>query len=218
MLTTGIGRLSKTGNDGVLYPRSAATPARCSRRSRDRQDDGLLPEDRGSTSADARHPTTTRSRPCRSTTRTAWTVLDRAEARRTSNCSRKQARRRRIEVTSRTLDDTLWIVAFHRWTIGPVAYLYDRKAGKVTNLFTQRKELEKAPLAKMHPLVIKARDGLKLVSYLTLPPGADPDGDGRPDKPVPLVLNVHGGPWARDGWGFNPEHQLLANRGYAVLA
>jgi dipeptidyl aminopeptidase/acylaminoacyl peptidase len=59
---------------------------------------------------------------------------------------------------------------------------------------------------------------MKLVSYLTLPPGSDPDGDGRPNKPVPMVLNVHGGPWARDGWGLDPEHQLLANRGYAVLS
>jgi dipeptidyl aminopeptidase/acylaminoacyl peptidase len=70
----------------------------------------------------------------------------------------------------------------------------------------------------MHPVVIKSRDGLSLVSYLSLPPGSDPDGTGRPKKPVPLVLNVHGGPWARDTWGYDPEHQWLANRGYAVLS
>jgi dipeptidyl aminopeptidase/acylaminoacyl peptidase len=70
----------------------------------------------------------------------------------------------------------------------------------------------------MHPVVIKSRDGLDLVSYLTLPKWSDPDGDGRPTEPLPLVLNVHGGPWARDEWGYDPEHQLLANRGYAVLA
>jgi dipeptidyl aminopeptidase/acylaminoacyl peptidase len=64
---------------------------------------------------------------------------------------------------------------------------------------------------------IKARDGLTLVSYLSLPPGSDANGDGIPDAPVPLVLNVHGGPWARDDYGFDPEHQWLANRGYAVL-
>jgi dipeptidyl aminopeptidase/acylaminoacyl peptidase len=66
--------------------------------------------------------------------------------------------------------------------------------------------------------VIKSRDGLNLVSYLSLPPGSDPDGDGVPDKPLPMVLNVHGGPWARDSWGLNPYHQWLANRGYAVLS
>ena len=70
----------------------------------------------------------------------------------------------------------------------------------------------------MHAAIIKTRDGLELVCYLTLPPGSDPDGDGRPDKPVPMVLDVHGGPWARDEWGFNSEHQWLANRGYAVLS
>jgi dipeptidyl aminopeptidase/acylaminoacyl peptidase len=56
------------------------------------------------------------------------------------------------------------------------------------------------------------------VSYLSLPPGSDRNGDGRPDKPLPMVLNVHGGPWARDDFGYHPEHQWLANRGYAVLS
>ena len=58
---------------------------------------------------------------------------------------------------------------------------------------------------------IPARDGFKLVSYLTLPPGNQAKG-------LPLVLSVHGGPWARDEWGFEPLEQMLANRGYAVLA
>ena len=88
----------------------------------------------------------------------------------------------------------------------------------MTKLFEQRPALAKAPLVPMQSLELKARDGLTLVSYLSLPPGSDTNGDGRPDKPVPLVLNVHGGPWARDGYGFNSEHQWLANRGYAVLA
>jgi dipeptidyl aminopeptidase/acylaminoacyl peptidase len=103
---------------------------------------------------------------------------------------------------------------------GPVRfYLYDREPErKATFLFTSQPELEKLPLVKMHPQIIKSRDGLELVSYLSLPKWSDPDGDGRPDQPVPLVLNVHGGPWARDEWGYDPEHQLLANRGYAVLA
>ena len=70
----------------------------------------------------------------------------------------------------------------------------------------------------MQSLEIKARDGLTLVSYLSLPPGSDANGDGVPEAPVPLVLNVHGGPWARDAYGFDNEHQWLANRGYAVLS
>jgi dipeptidyl aminopeptidase/acylaminoacyl peptidase len=71
---------------------------------------------------------------------------------------------------------------------------------------------------KMQPVVIPARDGISLVSYLSLPKAADPDQDGSPDAPQPLVLLVHGGPWARDEWGYHALHQLLANRGYAVLS
>ncbi len=123
-----------------------------------------------------------------------------------------------IKIVSRTLDDHKWLVAF-LMDDGPVRYyFYDRDTKEPKFLFTNRKELEKQPLQKMHPVVIDARDGLKLVSYLTLPPGSDPNDTGRPDKPLPMVLDVHGGPWARDDWGFNPEHQLWANRGYAVLS
>jgi dipeptidyl aminopeptidase/acylaminoacyl peptidase len=89
-------------------------------------------------------------------------------------------------------------------------YLYDRASKEKTHLFASRPELAKYQLATMKPVVIKSRDGLDLVSYLTLPPGHEP-------KDLPLVLDVHGGPWARDSWGFNPEAQWLANRGCAVL-
>jgi dipeptidyl aminopeptidase/acylaminoacyl peptidase len=85
-------------------------------------------------------------------------------------------------------------------------------------LFSHRPELAELPLAKMRPVVIPSRDQLDLVSYLTLPNGTDDDGDGRPNQPLPMVLLVHGGPWARDQWGFDPLHQLFANRGYAVLS
>ena len=123
-----------------------------------------------------------------------------------------------ITVASRTLDDKVWVVAF-LLDNGPVRYyVYDRDTGKEKFLFTNRKDLEAWKLAKMHPVVLKSRDGLSLVSYLTLPPESDPDGDGRPNKPLPLILNVHGGPWARDSWGLDPEHQFLTNRGYAVLS
>jgi dipeptidyl aminopeptidase/acylaminoacyl peptidase len=70
----------------------------------------------------------------------------------------------------------------------------------------------------MHPVVITARDGLKLVCYLSLPPNTDADGDGKPSTPLPMVLDVHGGPWARESWGFSGETQWLCNRGYAVLS
>jgi dipeptidyl aminopeptidase/acylaminoacyl peptidase len=67
-------------------------------------------------------------------------------------------------------------------------------------------------------VTIPARDGLKLVSYYTLPYGSDSQQPGRPDQPLPMVLMVHGGPWGRDVWGFDPWYQWLANRGYAVLS
>jgi dipeptidyl aminopeptidase/acylaminoacyl peptidase len=121
-------------------------------------------------------------------------------------------------VTSRTDADDKWIVAEDPVTAPSTAYLYDRKARKLTKLYTTRPELEGSTLAAMHPVEIKTRDGLTMVSYLTLPPGSDANGDGRPEKPVPMVLLVHGGPWGRDAYGYNGEHQWLANRGYAVLS
>jgi dipeptidyl aminopeptidase/acylaminoacyl peptidase len=124
-------------------------------------------------------------------------------------------------VSGRTLDDSKWTVAYVL-DDGPMKfYVYDRKAkgdDRMRFLFNSRDDIAEYKLAKMHTPVITARDGLKLVSYLTLPVGSDPDGDGVPNEPLPMVLDVHGGPWARDGWGFNSTHQWLANRGYAVLS
>lgn len=116
-----------------------------------------------------------------------------------------------ISITSRTHEDTLWTVAYVRDN-GPVEYyLYDRPAKQARYLFSNRKELEGLTLAEMEAHVIPARDGLQLVSYLTKPVGVEPTN-------LPMVLLVHGGPWARDSWGYNSLHQWLANRGYAVLS
>jgi dipeptidyl aminopeptidase/acylaminoacyl peptidase len=123
-----------------------------------------------------------------------------------------------IAVTSRTLDDGTWTVAYLLDNSPARSYLYDRKSRKATFLFTNRKTLEDLPLARTYPRIIKSREGLDLVSYLTLPPWSDTGGNGRPNRPLPMVLLVHGGPWARDTWGLHPEHQWLANRGYAVLS
>lgn len=121
-------------------------------------------------------------------------------------------------VQSRTEDDTKWIVANDPLIASSRVFLYDRTAQTLTELYTSRPELEGAPLQPMHALEIPARDGLTLVSYLTLPPATDTAATGVPSAPVPMVLLVHGGPWARDGYGFNRTHQWLANRGYAVLS
>ena len=123
-----------------------------------------------------------------------------------------------FEVVSRTMDDNYWMVAY-LMDDGPVRYYrYDREENQAEFLFTHKKALEDLQLAKMHPVVIKSRDGLDLVSYYTLPVGSDSDSNGRPDEPLPMVLLVHGGPWGRDKWEYNPWTQWLANRGYAVLS
>ncbi|MBP7149091.1 MAG: S9 family peptidase [Acidobacteria bacterium] len=115
-----------------------------------------------------------------------------------------------FSVTSRDRADKTWIVAYQR-DDGPVAwYTFDRAKRTGELLFVNQPDLAKYTLAKMEPVTIKARDGMELVAYLTLPPGAEP-------KNLPLVLNVHGGPWARDTWGYDPEAQWFANRGYATL-
>jgi len=121
-------------------------------------------------------------------------------------------------VTSRTDLDDKWVIGNDPLVAPARAYLFDRSTRTLTEFYVTRPELEGAPLQPMHPLEIPARDGLTLVSYLTLPPGSDPEGRGVPDAPVPMVLFVHGGPWARDAYHFNPPHQWLANRGYAVLS
>lgn len=121
-----------------------------------------------------------------------------------------------FDVVARTLDDKTWIVAYSAAESPAVYYRYER-GGEPAKLFSARPALDGKPLAPMWPEEIKSRDGLNLVSYLTLPKHADPNAAGKPDKAVPLVLLVHGGPWGRDNYGYNGYDQWLANRGYAVL-
>lgn len=121
-------------------------------------------------------------------------------------------------VVSRTLDNQTWVVGFLR-DDGPMRYhLWDRKKKAGTFLFSANQALEKLPLRPMRAFEIPARDGLSLPAYLTLPAASDANKDGQPEKTAPLVLVVHGGPWARDQWGYNSTHQWLASRGYAVLS
>ena len=126
-----------------------------------------------------------------------------------------------IDIVSRTLDDRLWIVAYKSDEKPILYYLYRREPESSKNtlqfLFANRPALLGLPLTRMQPLVIPARDGLELVSYLSLPSGSVTDNRLRPSQPLPMVLWVHGGPWYRTSWGYDPVHQWLANRGYAVL-
>ncbi|MEM9300559.1 MAG: S9 family peptidase [Pseudomonadota bacterium] len=123
-----------------------------------------------------------------------------------------------FEVLSATTDLSHAVIYAEAAEVPGAYFVYDRKAGALEEMFTTRPDLATAPLQPMYPLEIPSRDGLTLVSYLTLPPGSDSDGDGRPEAPVPMVLAVHGGPWARDDYGYNSWHQWMANRGYAVLS
>jgi dipeptidyl aminopeptidase/acylaminoacyl peptidase len=119
-----------------------------------------------------------------------------------------------ISIESQSDDDTLWVVAASRPDRPLAWHLLDRRLGKIAPLFSARPRLEKVKLASMHCLVIKSRDGLDLVSYLTLPTTVT---GVRPVRPLPMVLLVHGGPWWRDSWNFDRNVQWLANRNYAVL-
>jgi len=118
-------------------------------------------------------------------------------------------------VASQTQDGTRWIVASNSPEHGTVYYLFDRGQRRLARLFAARPQLARYTLAPMHGHVVRSRDGLDLVSYVTLPAG---ERGARPARPLPTVLVVHGGPWGRDGHGYNARHQWLANRGYAVLS
>ena len=121
-----------------------------------------------------------------------------------------------VSVNARTLDDKTWIVTYSAAEAPAVYYKYARGSAP-EKLFAARPALEGKPLAKQWPQELTSRDGLNLPSYLTLPAAADPDGDGKADAPVPMVLLVHGGPWGRDTYGYSSTEQWLVNRGYAVL-
>lgn len=123
-----------------------------------------------------------------------------------------------IEIVSVSADMGTMVIEERRSDAPVAIHLHRRDPGRLQQLFVTRPELKRAALAPMQVESIKTRDGLDMVSYLTLPVGSDSDADGRPQRALPLVLMVHGGPWHRDQWGFRVDHQWLANRGYAVLS
>lgn len=113
-------------------------------------------------------------------------------------------------LTGRDSSDNAWVVGFTA-DDGPASYFtFDRDTKTGRHLFYDRPDLNSYSLARMEPISFTTRDGLTVHGYLTLPPGSSSSN-------LPLVLNVHGGPWARDTWGYDPEAQWLANRGYACL-
>ncbi|MEJ2236740.1 MAG: S9 family peptidase [Gemmatimonadales bacterium] len=115
-----------------------------------------------------------------------------------------------FEIYNRTHADDVWLVGFTEDDRPFSYYAYDRKNKHGTFLFYARPDLADYTLATMKPVSFQSRDGFPIHGYLHIPPASNA-------KNLPLVLNVHGGPWHRDTWGYDPEGQWLANRGYAVL-
>ncbi|MEO6587892.1 MAG: S9 family peptidase [Pyrinomonadaceae bacterium] len=118
---------------------------------------------------------------------------------------------REINFGSSTKDEHLWIVSSFSDTDPGTTWLFNRKTKNLTSLYTAREKLDRKALAKMTPITYKSSDGLEIPAYLTLP-------NGVPAKNLPLIVFPHGGPWARDSFGYNTFAQFLANRGYAVLS
>jgi dipeptidyl aminopeptidase/acylaminoacyl peptidase len=136
-----------------------------------------------------------------------WQVLDRDIVGDFESLA--QVRPGEFAITSRDLADENWIVAYLT-DDGPVYYYFYQRASKTSIfLFSDRSELENLPLSSMQPISFQSRDGLVIHGYLTLPLSGKAH--------YATVLLVHGGPWARDTWGYDPVVQWLANRGYAVL-
>jgi dipeptidyl aminopeptidase/acylaminoacyl peptidase len=113
-------------------------------------------------------------------------------------------------ITSITEDEMKFVVTAWNSRNAATYYLYDRTTNSMEELGAAYDWLDENDLGEMVPVSIEARDGLRLPAFLTLPPGSE-------GKKLPMVVNPHGGPRARDTWGFRPDVQLMANRGYAVL-
>jgi len=122
----------------------------------------------------------------------------------------KQLPGKEINFVSSTKDEKLWIIAATADTDPGSTYLYDRATKKLTLQYRIREKLDRSYLAPVKPVTYKSSDGLEIPAYLTLPKGVEA-------KNLPAVIVPHGGPWARDSWGYNSFAQFLANRGYAVL-
>ncbi|QNN57321.1 S9 family peptidase [Diaphorobacter ruginosibacter] len=116
-----------------------------------------------------------------------------------------------IHLQASDKDENVFIVAAVNDRTPGRRYLYDARRDALTLLGEMNPAIAEADMAHMQPIQYPSRDGLTIHGYLTLPPGRSPG------EKLPVVINPHGGPWARDSWGFNPEVQFLANRGYAVL-
>ena len=140
--------------------------------------------------------------------RRRWHALDDAAR---ADLKRLAARGGDLDFVSRSLEGRHITVFYERDTGSGEFALLDRASGRVAPLYKTYAARDRMGLRPMQPVAIRARDGLELNAYLTLPKEA-------PGTRLPLVLAIHGGPYWRDSWGFSGTHQFLANRGYAVLS
>jgi dipeptidyl aminopeptidase/acylaminoacyl peptidase len=115
-----------------------------------------------------------------------------------------------ISFGARSNDENIWIVSAHSDTEPGIVYVWNRKAKTLVQQYRVREEIQRDALAQRKPYHYTSSDGLDIPAYLTLPKGLPP-------KNLPLVVYPHGGPWARDSFGYDTNAQFLANRGYAVL-
>jgi dipeptidyl aminopeptidase/acylaminoacyl peptidase len=115
-----------------------------------------------------------------------------------------------ISIASGTRDEAQWLIGAHGDTEPGETYLFDRKTRNLSFQYKIREKLPRESLAPMQAVRYKSSDGLEIPAYLTLPKGV-------PAKSLPALIVVHGGPWARDEWGYNALAQFFANRGYAVF-
>lgn len=144
-----------------------------------------------------------------------WTVLNKLFK---ADFELLQAKPGDISILSQSHDNQCWLVSYTQ-DAGPIEYYYyNRKKVEMIPLFSSDERLKNYTFTPMYPKHIPVQDGLRCMSYLSLPLTHDTKGTGIPDTPLPLVICVHGGPHFRDFWGFNALHQWLADRGYAVLS
>ena len=148
--------------------------------------------------------------------RVEWKILDDSIAADIERIT--DDRKGQFSVTSCSMDESKWIIEYERDNGPRTYYLYTRETGDLDYLLSDRPDLEGFELASMHSAIVRSRDGLDIIVYYTLPVGSTGATVDRPAESLPTALLVHGGPWGRDSWGYDAEHQLLANRGYAVIS
>jgi dipeptidyl aminopeptidase/acylaminoacyl peptidase len=122
----------------------------------------------------------------------------------------KKLPNREIYFDSTTADEMTWLISAVSDREPGEKYLFDRRSKKLELQYRIREKLPREALAELKPIRYKSSDGLEIPAYLALPKGIAP-------KNLPTVILPHGGPWARDRWGYDSQTQFLANRGYAVL-